>query len=139
MIAEAVALLRSVPRVEPGPYLLQAAIAAEHGRAPTAADTDWTGIAALYALLEEATGSPVVRLNRAVAVAEVDGPAAGLDLLTGLDDQLPGFHLLPATRADLLRRLGRRADARGEYARALELAGNAADRDFLTRRLAALR
>ena len=82
------------------------------------------------------TGSPVVRLNRAVAVAEVDGPAAGLALLDGLD--LPGFHLLPATRADLLRRLDRPTEARVEYAAALALAGNAADRDFLSRRIAAL-
>jgi RNA polymerase sigma-70 factor (ECF subfamily) len=117
-----------------GPYVLQAAIAAEHGRAATAAETDWARIAGLYAALEELTGSPVVRLNRAVAVAEVAGPAAGLALLRGLE--LPGFHLLPATRADLLRRLGRRAEARAEYATALALAGNAADRDFLSRRLA---
>ncbi len=139
-IAEGQALLRAAARGgRAGPYLLQAAIAAEHGRAVTAAQTDWSRIAALYALLEELTGSPVVRLNRAVAVAEVDGPAAGLALLAGLDPRLPGFHLLPATRADLLRRLDRPDEARAEYARALQLAGNAADRDFLTRRLAALR
>ncbi len=136
-IAEGQALLRAAAGRGPaGPYLLQAAIAAEHARAPTAADTDWARIAGLYAALEELTGSPVVRLNRAVAVAEVDGPAAGLALLDGLE--LPGFHLLPATRADLLRRLGRAAEARVAYAAALELAGNAADRDFLTRRLAGL-
>jgi RNA polymerase sigma-70 factor (ECF subfamily) len=136
-IAEGQALLRAAAGRGPaGPYLLQAAIAAEHARAPAAADTDWGRIAGLYAALEELTGSPVVRLNRAVAVAEVDGPAAGLALLDGLE--LPGFHLLPATRADLLRRLGRAAEARVAYAAALELAGNAADRDFLTRRLAGL-
>jgi RNA polymerase sigma-70 factor (ECF subfamily) len=136
-IGEGLALLRAAAgRAPAGPYLLQAAIAAEHARAPAAADTDWGRIAGLYAALEELTGSPVVRLNRAVAVAEVAGPAAGLTLLDGLD--LPGFHLLPATRADLLRRLGRPAEARVEYAAALELAGNAADRDFLTSRLAAL-
>jgi RNA polymerase sigma-70 factor, ECF subfamily len=134
-IAEGLALLRTATG-PPGPYLLQAAIAAEHARAPVAADTDWGRIAALYAALEELTGSPVVRLNRAVAVAEVAGPAAGLDLLDGLD--LPGFHLLPATRADLLRRLDRPAEARRHYEEALALAGNAADRDFLARRLAAL-
>jgi RNA polymerase sigma-70 factor (ECF subfamily) len=134
-IAEGLALLRAATG-PPGPYLLQAAIAAEHARAPAAADTDWGRIAALYAALEELTGSPVVRLNRAVAVAEVTGPAAGLDLLDGLD--LPGFHLLPATRADLLRRLDRPAEARRHYQEALALAGNAADRDFLTSRLAAL-
>ena len=138
-VAEGRALLRRAARVRRvGPYLLQAAIAAEHGRAARAADTDWAAIARLYETLEEVTGSPVVRLNRAVALAEVAGPAAGLDLLDGLDERLPGFHLLPATRADLLRRLGRRAEARAAYAAALDLAGNAADRDLLTRRLADL-
>jgi RNA polymerase sigma-70 factor, ECF subfamily len=122
----------------PGPYLLQAAIAAEHSRAPRAAATDWATIAELYRRLEERTGSPVVRLNRAVAVAEVDGPAAGLDLLDGLDAALPSFHLLAATRADLLRRLDRGTEARAEYGRALGLAGNAADRALLARRIAEL-
>jgi RNA polymerase sigma-70 factor (ECF subfamily) len=132
-IAEGLALLRAAARRGPaGPYLVQAAIAAEHARAGTAADTAWDRIAALYAALEELTGSPVVRLNRAVAVAEVDGPAAGLALLAGVE--LPGFHLLPATRADLLRRLGRTAEARAEYDVAIGIAGNAADRAFLTRR-----
>jgi RNA polymerase sigma-70 factor, ECF subfamily len=121
-----------------GPYTLEAAIAAEHARARRATDTDWSAIADLYLELERQSGSPVVRLNRAVAVAEVAGPQAGLDLLAGLDDRLASFHLLPAIRADLLRRLGRTAEARGEYERALSLAGNAADRDFLTRRLADL-
>jgi len=138
-VAEGRALLRRAARARRvGPYLLQAAIAAEHGRAARAADTDWAAIARLYETLEEVTRSPVVRLNRAVALAEVAGPAAGLDLLDGLDERLPGFHLLPATRADLLRRLGRRAEARAAYAAALDLAGNAADRDLLTRRLADL-
>jgi RNA polymerase sigma-70 factor, ECF subfamily len=141
-VAEGLAVLRTAAARTPvsraGPYLLQAAIAAEHGRACPAADTDWPRIATLYTALEQATGSPVVRVNRAVAVAEVDGPAAGLELLTGLDGDLPGFHLLPAVRADLLRRLGRAADARGEYGRALQYARNDADRDFLRRRLAAL-
>jgi len=121
-----------------GPYALQAAIAAEHGRAARAADTDWVAIAALYESLDRLTGSPVVRLNRAVAVAEVSGPRPALALLDGLDARLPAFHLLPATRADLLRRLGRTAEARAEYQRALGLAGNAAERDFLTRRLTEL-
>jgi RNA polymerase sigma-70 factor (ECF subfamily) len=80
----------------------------------------------------------VVRLNRAVAVAEVDGPAAGLDLLADLDGPLAGFHLLPATRADLLRRLGRTAEAVAAYEQAIARAGNGADRDFLARRLAEL-
>jgi RNA polymerase sigma-70 factor (ECF subfamily) len=134
-IAEGQALLRAAARRGPaGPYLVQAAIAAEHARAATAADTAWDRIAALYGALEDLTGSPVVRLNRAVAVAEVDGPAAGLALLDGLDDRLPGFHLLPATRADLLRRLGRTAEAAAAYEVAIARAGNAADREFLTRR-----
>jgi RNA polymerase sigma-70 factor (ECF subfamily) len=120
-----------------GPYLLQAAIAAEHARAATAADTDWARIALLYRVLEERTGSPVVRLNRAVAVAETAGPAAGLALLDGLDDRLAGYHLLPATRADLLLRLGRREQARAAYTRALALARTDADRRFLTGRLSA--
>jgi RNA polymerase sigma-70 factor (ECF subfamily) len=136
-IAEGLALLRHGARRGPaGPYLLQAAIAAEHARATVAADTAWDTIAGLYAALEDLTGSPVVRLNRAVAVAEVDGPAAGLALLE--DVELPGFHLLAATRADLLRRLGRTAEASAAYELAIERAGNAADRDFLTRRLASL-
>jgi RNA polymerase sigma-70 factor (ECF subfamily) len=137
-IAEGLALLRAGARRGPaGPYLLQAAIAAEHARAGTAAETAWDRIAALYAALEDLTGSPVVRLNRAVAVAEVDGPAAGLALLEGVE--LPGFHLLPATRADLLRRLGRTAEAADAYEAAAGSAGNAADREFLLRRLAQLR
>ncbi len=139
-IAEGQALLRAAARRGPaGPYLVQAAIAAEHARAATAPDTAWNRIAALYAALEDLTGSPVVRLNRAVAVAEVDGPAAGLALLDGLDGRLPGFHLLPATRADLLRRLGRTAEATTAYTDAIARAGNAADRDFLTRRRDGLR
>jgi RNA polymerase sigma-70 factor, ECF subfamily len=139
-VGEGLALVRAaasrVALPAAGPYLLQAAIAAEHARAPAPADTDWPRIARLYAVLEARTGSPVVRLNRAVAVAEVDGPAAALALLAGLDARLGRYHLLPATRADLLRRLGRADAARAEYARALELAGNDADRAFLTSRLA---
>jgi RNA polymerase sigma-70 factor, ECF subfamily len=139
-IAEGLALLRDAARRGPaGPYLLQAAIAAEHARAAVAADTAWDRIAALYAALEDLTGSPVVRLNRAVAVAEVDGPAAGLALLADLDGPLAGFHLLPATRADLLRRLDRTAEAADAYEQAIAGAGNAADREFLARRLAELR
>jgi RNA polymerase sigma-70 factor (ECF subfamily) len=139
-ITEGLVLLRDAARRGPaGPYLLQAAIAAEHDRAATAADTAWDRIAALYAALEDVTGSPVVRLNRAVAVAEVEGPAAGLALLDGLDERLAGFHLLAATRADLLRRLGRDAEAIAAYELAAGSAGNAADRDFLLRRLTELR
>jgi RNA polymerase sigma-70 factor, ECF subfamily len=138
-IAEGLALLRDAARRGPaGPYLLQAAIAAEHARAAVAADTAWDRIAELYAALEDLTASPVVRLNRAVAVAEVDGPAAGLALLADLDGPLAGFHLLPATRADLLRRLGRTAEAVAAYEQAIAGAGNAADREFLARRLTEL-
>ena len=136
MITEGLRLVEAART--PGPYVLQAAIAAEHDRAARPEDTDWRAIAALYAALERVTGSPVVRLNRAVAVAEVDGPAAGLALLAGLDERLRGFHLLPAARADLLRRLGRAAEAREAYAAALALAAGAADREFLGRRLASL-
>jgi RNA polymerase sigma-70 factor, ECF subfamily len=94
-------------RRQPGPYQVQAAIAACHARADHAADTDWPQIAALYGRLVELVPSPVVRLNRAVAVAMADGPAAGLALVDELAGELAGYRLLPATRADLLRRLGR--------------------------------
>ncbi len=138
-ISEGVALLRQAAAFGAvSPYLLQAAIAAEHASAPTAAETDWLAIALLYEELEALTGSPVVRLNRAVAVAETAGPAPALALLDGLDERLGAYHLLPATRADLLRRLGEPEAARAAYTRALELAGNAADRAFLTQRLAEL-
>jgi RNA polymerase sigma-70 factor, ECF subfamily len=120
-----------------GAYALQAAIAAEHARPARAEDTDWPRIAALYAALARARPSPVVELNRAVAVAMVDGPAAGLAILDGLDGPaLRDYHLLPAVRADLLRRLGRWAAARREYERARGLAQNRAERGFLARRIA---
>jgi RNA polymerase sigma-70 factor, ECF subfamily len=118
----------------PGSYLLQAAIAAEHMRAPTAAETDWAGIATLYVRLDRLTGSPVVRLNRAVAVAEAEGPAAGLALLDGLDEELSRHHRLPATRAELLRRLGDREAALEQYDRALERVGTDTERAYLTAR-----
>jgi RNA polymerase sigma-70 factor (ECF subfamily) len=110
---------------------LQAMIAAEHATAATAADTRWDRIAAIYAELEEVTGSAVVRLNRAVAVAEEQGPEAGLTLLEGLDTQLPGSHRLPATRAALLERAGRIDAAAAAYDQALERCGNAAERRHL--------
>ncbi len=137
-IAEAAALVRrAAARAagRPGKYLLQAAIAAEHATAPSAADTDWPAIARLYADLEALTGSPVVRLNRAVAVAEADGPAVAIRLLDGLDEALPRYHLLPAVRADLLRRLGRYGEAAAAYRAALDLATNDAERKFLSTRL----
>ncbi len=136
-IAEALALLTPwVGSADPGtPYHLEALIAAEHAVARTAAETAWPRIAGLYADLEAATGSPVVRLNRAVAVAEADGAAAGLALLEGLD--LPGSHRLPAVRAELLARAGRRAEARGALDEALVLCGNDAERRFLLARRSA--
>jgi RNA polymerase sigma-70 factor, ECF subfamily len=118
-----------------GPYRIQAAIAACHDTAPTAADTDWPTIAALYGELARLVPSPVVELNRAVAVAMADGPAAGLVLVEGLAGRLDGYHLLPATRADLLRRLGRTDEAARAYREALELAPTDAERRFLAGRL----
>ena len=122
----------------PGPYQLQAAIAACHATAPDAAATDWSEIVALYDQLERYLPSPVVKLNRAVAVAMADGPAAGLALVEELERSglLDAYHLLPATRADLLRRLGRNEEAAASYRLALELASTDAERRFLGRRLA---
>ena len=120
-----------------GPYQVQAAIAACHATADDAASTDWPQIAVLYAELARVAPSPVVELNRAVAVAMADGIAAGLALVDELAEsgQLDGYHLLPATRADLLRRAGRVTEARTAYERALELATTDADRRYLTDRL----
>jgi RNA polymerase sigma-70 factor (ECF subfamily) len=125
-------------RGRPGTYQVQAAIAACHATAADAADTDWTEIAALYGELARLVPSPVVELNRAVAVAMADGPAAGLALVRALEESgaLSGYHLLPATRADLLLRLGRRAEAAAGFAEALDLAATDAERRFLTRRFA---
>ncbi|WP_344264393.1 RNA polymerase sigma factor [Actinomadura napierensis] len=135
-IADGVRLLdEALRRGEPGPYQVQAAIAACHATAATAADTDWPQIAALYGRLEAMNPGPVVRLNRAVAVAMADGPQAGLALVDAIDG-LDGYHLLPATRADLLRRLGRFAEAAQAYRDALALARAEPDRRLLTRRLA---
>jgi len=121
----------------PGPYALQAAIAAVHDEAATVATTDWPQVVALYDVLRTVAPSPLVDLNRAVAVAMVDGPAAGLALLDALaaDRRLAGYHLLPAARGDLLRRLGRTAEAADAYRQALDLAGNGPERAFLDRRL----
>jgi RNA polymerase sigma-70 factor, ECF subfamily len=138
-IAEGVRVLdRAMRRGPPGPYRLQAAIAALHAVAPTASATDWRRIAALYDRLMAVAGSPVVALNRAVAVAMVEGPAAGLTLMDDLaaSGELDGYHLLHAARADLLRRLGRTAEAATAYRRALEHTANPVERAFLTRRLA---
>jgi RNA polymerase sigma-70 factor (ECF subfamily) len=134
-IAEGAALVEQALRGRPlGKYAVQAAIAALHAQAPSARDTDWPQIAALYSVLVGIHPSPVVELNRAVAIAMAEGPEHGLALLDTL--QLPGYHLLPAARADLLRRLGRRADAAAAYRQALALVTNEAERRLLERRLA---
>jgi RNA polymerase sigma-70 factor (ECF subfamily) len=137
-IDEAIQVLRAARTSQPGPYQLQAAIAACHAGADDPAATDWATIARLYALLAERVPSPVVELNRAVAVAMADGPAAGLALVGALaaDGQLSGYYLLPATRADLLRRLGHMAEAAESYREALALAPSEAERRYLARRLA---
>jgi RNA polymerase sigma-70 factor (ECF subfamily) len=124
----------------PNAYALQAAIAALHARAATIADTDWRQIAALYAALDALNPSPVVRLNQAIAVGMSDGPASGLHLLDALtaDGTLPAFHLLAAARADMLRRLGRHAEAADAYREALAMVGNQPERRFLEGRLAAV-
>ncbi|MEP9382669.1 RNA polymerase sigma factor [Nocardioides cheoyonin] len=140
-IDEGLRLLDDVLRREPGPYQLQAAIAACHARAATAAETDWDQIAGLYTLLERQTSSPVVRLNRAVAVALGGDLEAGLAIVDELagDARLERYHLLAATRADLLRRRGDAAAAVAAYERALELAPSQVERDYLLRRLAEVR
>lgn len=118
----------------PGRYAVQAAIAALHAQAPSPDRTDWPQIAAFYGLLARIDPSPVVELNRAVAVAMADGFERGLALLERI--HLPGYHLLPAARADLLRRLGKNPEAAEAYRQALELATNEAERRYLERRLA---
>jgi RNA polymerase sigma-70 factor (ECF subfamily) len=127
---------RAVELRSPGAYQLQAAIAATHARAPRPEDTDWPEIASLYTALAARHPSPVVSLNRAVAIAMADGPGAGLPLVDELAGQLDTYHLFHATRADLLRRLGREAEAEHAYRRALALATNPAERRFLEGRLA---
>ncbi|GAB3971057.1 RNA polymerase sigma factor [Plantactinospora veratri] len=118
----------------PGRYQLQAAINAVHTEAPSARDTNWSAIVALYGRLVRIDPSPIVRLNRAVAVAEVDGSGAGLAEIDRLAEVLDGYHAFHAARADLLRRLGRGGEARAAYDRAIGLAGNRAERAYLTRR-----
>jgi RNA polymerase sigma factor (sigma-70 family) len=121
-----------------GPYALQAAIAACHARARTADETDWTRIAALYTTLAQVTPSPVVELNRAVAVSMAFGPAAGLQLVDALTKErsLAGYHLLPGVRGDLLAKLGRHDEARVEFERAASLTRNAREREVLLKRAA---
>jgi RNA polymerase sigma-70 factor (ECF subfamily) len=122
-----------------GPYQLQAAIAAVHARAPRPEDTDWPQMAALYETLSAAVPSPVVELNRAVAVAMADGPERGLRMLEPLAEALDGYHLFHSARADLLRRLDRFDEAGSAYERALELVTNPQERRFLERRLGEVR
>ncbi len=137
LIAEGQAIVRHcLRRNRPGPYQIQAAIHAVHSDAPSAAATDWRQILQLYDQLLALAPSPVVALNRAVAVAEVEGAEAALTLVDGLD--LGGYHLFHAIRADLLRRLGRHTEAALAYEAAIARTGNAAERDFLQRRRQAL-
>ncbi|PRZ41389.1 RNA polymerase sigma-70 factor (ECF subfamily) [Antricoccus suffuscus] len=137
LIDEGQTLVRScLRRGMPGPYQIQAAINAVHSDSPTAESTDWSQIVMLYDQLMGIAPGPVVALNRAIAVAEIDGPAAALQIVDGLD--LGRMHLYHATRADLLRRLGRYAEARSAYADAIALADNATERQFLKGRRATL-
>jgi len=141
-IGAALAVLGQAARLyAEGPYQLQAAIAAKHALAKDSASTDWRGIALLYARLAALAPSPVVELNRAIAVAMSEGPAAGLTIVDRIDREgtLADYHLLHVARADLLRRLGRTADAVAEYERAMTLAKNEADRRHLRERLTTLR
>jgi RNA polymerase sigma-70 factor (ECF subfamily) len=134
LIEQALALRRF------GPYTLQAAIAAVHADAPGAAETDWAQIVALYDLLLRADPSPIIELNRAVAVSMRDGPAKGLVLLDDIlaSGKLDHYHLAHAARADLCRRLGKKAEARVSYERALALVRQEPERRFLEKRLGEL-
>jgi len=136
MIDEGLAILdAAVAMRRPGPYQVQAAIAALHARAPRPEDTDWPEIATLYRVLKAMSPSPVIELNRAVAVAMADGPDAGLALMEPLANELDRYHLFHAARADLLRRNGRTSEAKAAYRRALELATNPVERKYLQQRV----
>ncbi len=136
MIDEGLAILdAAVAMRRPGPYQVQAAIAALHARAPRPEDTDWPEIATLYRVLTTMSPSPVIELNRAVAVAMADGPDAGLALMEPLADELDRYHLFHAARADLLRRTGRAGEAKAAYRRAVELVTNPVERKYLMQRL----
>ncbi|WP_053724921.1 RNA polymerase sigma factor [Streptomyces sp. WM6378] len=130
--------IEALHRAGDGPYSVQAAIAACHAQTMRYEDTDWTSIALLYGRLMTMTPSPVIELNRAVAVAMSQGPAAGLELVDALSDEpaLKGYHLLPSVRGDLLVRLGRPAEARAEFERAAGLTHNAQERELLLKRAA---
>lgn len=135
LIGRGLAALERAEKLETkrGPYAVQAAIAACHARAVTAGDTDWARIARLYEELSQIEPSPVVELNRAVAVSMVTGPAAGLELVDALKDEpaLKNYHLLPSVRGDLLKKLGRREEARVEFERAASITRNARERNLL--------
>ena len=121
--------------VSPGQYQVQAAISALHAEAATSQETDWKQIAALYSVLAQMTPSPVIEVNRAVAVAMAVGPALGLAMLLRLDERMQDYYPYHAARADLLRRTNQREAAADAYERALALCGNAAERSYLERRL----
>ncbi|HTO21506.1 MAG TPA: DUF6596 domain-containing protein, partial [Spirochaetia bacterium] len=138
MIEEGAALVnRAMASRRIGPYTLQAAIAAVHAQAADAAETDWNQVVGLYDVLSRADPSPIVNLNRAVAVAMRDGPAAGLELVEGIlaRGELSDYQFAHAVRADFCRRLGRKEEARASYERALSLSQQEPERRFLTRRL----
>jgi RNA polymerase sigma-70 factor (ECF subfamily) len=136
LIAEGHRLVRErvAARVAPGRYQILAAISAVHTSARDMRDTDWSQVVALYDQLVRIDPSPIVALNRAIAVAEIDGPEVALAAVDRLEDRLAGYHLYHATRADLLRRLGRSQSSRAAYGKAIELAGNTAEIAYLTRR-----
>jgi RNA polymerase sigma-70 factor (ECF subfamily) len=138
MIQRVLLALRRAEALGMGAYGLQAAIAACHARAERAADTDWIRIAALYETLARVSPSPVVELNRAVALGMAFGPEAGLVHLDGLEHELAGYHLLSSVRGDLLARLGRAGEARAEFERAAAMTGNDAERELLLARAEAL-
>jgi RNA polymerase sigma-70 factor (ECF subfamily) len=137
-IAEALPLAAEAFQGTPGPFAVQAAITAAHCRAARFEDTDWPQILGLYNLLERLQPSPIVSLNRAVAVAMVSGPQQALELIDELAGELDGYHLLHSARADLLRRAGSPSGAAAAYQRALELVSNDSERRFLERRLLAV-
>jgi RNA polymerase sigma-70 factor (ECF subfamily) len=140
LIAEGVELTTRALRTRMfGPYSLQAAIAAVHAEAPRTSDTDWSEIIGLYDVLSRLDPSPVVALNRAVAVAMRDGPEAGLPLVSALLAELEGYHLAHAAHADLCRRLGRKNEAIASYEKALSLSRQEPERRFLAGRIAELK
>jgi RNA polymerase sigma-70 factor (ECF subfamily) len=134
-IAEALPLVTEASKGEPGPFTLQAAIASEHCKAARPEDTNWHEIVRLYGLLQNLQPSPIISLNRAVAVAMAFGPGVALELIDSLVPELNDYHLVHAARADLLRRMGSSGEAAESYERALALVTNESERRFLERRL----